>query len=242
MKKTLLMAAMAFVFSMSFAQKKDWAQFGRYEKQNAELKAAPEVVFMGNSITDNWYRYDEIFFKNNNFADRGISGQTTAEMLVRFRKDVVELNPKAVVILAGINDIAQNNGPIKLENVFSNIVSMSELAKYHQIRVIFCSVLPCNHFNWRPEIQPAEDVKRLNAMIKEYAVKNNITYVDYYTTLDNGEGGLSKELSNDGCHPKYNCYTMMEAMVTKGISKALKNRKNYYVSKPKEEVQASDQK
>jgi len=236
MKKPILMIAIAFVATTTFAQNKDWAQFGRYEKQNAEISTSPEVVFMGNSITDNWYKLDEPFFKNNNFAGRGISGQTTVEMLARFRKDVVELNPKAVVILAGINDIAQNNGSIKLENVLSNIISMSELARYHKIKVILCSVLPCNQFGWRPDIQPSEDVKHLNAMIKDYACKNKMTFVDYYTPLVNDAGGLSPELSKDGCHPVFNCYTTMELIVTKGIKKALKNRKTYDVSSPKEDL------
>ncbi|MEA4841262.1 MAG: GDSL-type esterase/lipase family protein [Bacteroidales bacterium] len=235
MKKPILMVAMALAATNTFAQDKDWAQFGRYEKQNAEMTTSPDVVFMGNSITDFWYNFDETFFKNNNFAGRGISGQTTAQMLVRFRKDVIELNPKAVVILAGINDIAQNNGPIKLENVLSNIISMSELARYHKIKVILCSILPCNHFTWRPDLQPAEDVKHLNAMIKDYACKNKMTFVDYYTPLVNDEGGLSPELSKDGCHPVYNCYTTMESIVTKGINKALNNRKAYHVSAPKED-------
>jgi hypothetical protein len=109
--------------------------------------------------------------------------------------------------LAGINDIAQNNGFIKLENVMSNIISMSELAKSHKIKVLLCSVLPCDRFSWRPEILPAEEVKRLNGMIKDYASKNKMGYVDYYTSLANETGGLSKELSDDGCHPKFNCYT-----------------------------------
>ena len=144
MKKIVLLSLSVFAaFSLSAQQPRDWAQYGRYERQNAALAGEPvEVVFMGNSITDNWIGADPDFFARNGFVDRGISGQTTAEMLARFRRDVIDLNPKAVVILAGINDIAQNNGAIKLENVFGNIVSMCELAKFNGIRVVLCSVLP----------------------------------------------------------------------------------------------------
>jgi len=236
MKKLFLMAAVVLFTTVSFAQqKKDWAQFGRYEKANAELLTAPEVAFMGNSITDGWYGQDKEFFNKNNFAGRGISGQTTAEMLVRFRKDIVELKPKAVVILAGINDIAENNGSIKLENVLANIASMADLAQAHKIKVILCSVLPCNRFSWRPQIDPTESVKTLNSLIKEYAGKNKLTYVDYYSALTNDQGGLSETLSKDGCHPVFNCYTMMEGIVTKAINKTLKNKKAYFVSAPKEQ-------
>lgn len=234
MKRVLLMALMVFATSMAFAQK-DWAQFGRYETKNTEINFPVEVVFMGNSITDHWFKFDTDFFTKNNFVGRGISGQTTSQMLVRFRRDVIELKPKAVVILAGINDIAQNNGFIKLENVMSNIISMSELAKSHKIKVLLCSVLPCDRFSWRPEILPAEDVKRLNGMIKDYASKNKVGYVDYYTPLANEAGGLSKELSDDGCHPKFNCYTTMESIVVKEINKALKSKKSHYISSPKQE-------
>jgi len=226
------MAWMALVTTISFAQK-DWAQFGRYEEQNTKIDFSAEAVFMGNSITDNWYKFDTDFFTKNDFIGRGISGQTTAEMLVRFRRDVIDLRPKVVVILAGINDIAQNNGIIKLENVMGNIASMCELSKIHNIKVVLCSVLPCNHFSWKPEMKPAEDVRLLNGMIKNYASQHNITYVDYYTPLVNKEGGLSKELSDDGCHPKFNCYTTMEVIVVKGINTALKSNKKHYISTPK---------
>lgn len=231
MKRVLLTISMALATTMTFAQK-DWAQFSRYEKQNTKIDFPVEAVFMGNSITDNWYKLDPVFFTKNNFVGRGISGQTTAEMLVRFRRDVIELKPKAVVILTGINDIAQNNGFIKLENVMGNIVSMCELAKSHKIKVILCSVLPCSHFSWKPDMKPAEDVRLLNGMIKKYAFQNKIAYVDYYTPLVNGDGGLSKELSDDGCHPKFNCYTTMESIVVKEINNVLKSNKKHYISTP----------
>ena len=164
MKQALLVAGCLLATTTLFAQteKGDWAQFGRYAKANKTVKVPSNVVFMGNSITDGWWPADSTFFIRNNFVDRGISGQTTSEMLVRFRQDVINLKPKAVVILAGINDIAHNNGVIALENVFGNLVSMAELAKANHIKVIFCSVLPAYDFPWRPGMQPADKVIQLN--------------------------------------------------------------------------------
>lgn len=209
----------------------DWAQYGRYARQNAALEGQPvEAVFMGNSITDNWASADPAFFAENNFVGRGISGQTTVEMLARFRRDVIELKPRAVVILAGINDIAQNNGAIELENVAANIASMCDLARCHGIRVVLCSVLPCDRFSWRPEIAPAEKVRELNAMLARYAAAEKIPFVDYHAAFDNGRGGLDAEFSHDGCHPTLYGYTLMEPMVVEGINKALRTRKTRYVT------------
>ena len=141
--KTLGMMAVGLLAVSSLSaqtEKGDWAQFGRYAEANKQVQIPANVVFMGNSITDGWWPADSTFFIQHNFVDRGISGQTTSEMLVRFRQDVIDLHPKTVVILAGINDIAHNNGVISLEHVFGNLVSMAELAKVNGIRVIFCSV------------------------------------------------------------------------------------------------------
>lgn len=230
MKKILLLSLALFCAAALPAQEnRDWAQYGRYERQNAELAGqSVEAVFMGNSITDNWASIDSEFFTRNNFVGRGISGQTTLEMLARFRRDVIDLHPRAVVILAGINDIAQNQGPISLENTFGNIVSMCELAKYNGIRVVLCSVLPCDRFSWRPEIAPAEKVRALNALLREYAARQGIVYVDYHSAFDNGQGGLDARFSEDGCHPTLYGYTLMEPMVVKGINKALRTRKERY--------------
>lgn len=211
-------------------QPKDWAQYGRYEQQNAEITGAVEAVFMGNSITDFWIANDPDFFAKNNFADRGISGQTTVEMLARFRRDVIDLHPQAVVIMAGINDIAQNNGPIKLENIFGNIVSMCELARYNGIQVVLCSILPCDHFSWRPGFAPAQEVKRLNGMLKHYAQEQKIVYVDYYAAFVNELGGLSEQFATDGCHPTFYGYTCMEPLVVEGVNKALRSHKKRFVS------------
>lgn len=232
MKKIVLPILSVFAaVSVCAGQPRDWAQFGRYERQNAELAGKPvEVVFMGNSITDNWISADPVFFERNGFVDRGIGGQTTAEMLVRFRRDVIDLKPEAVVILAGINDIARNNGDIKLENTFGNIVSMCELARHNGIRVVLCSVLPCDRFSWRPEIEPAAAVRELNAMLKRYAARQKIPYVDYHAAFDNGAGGLDARFSQDGCHPTLYGYTLMEPMVAEGINKALRTKKARYTT------------
>ena len=179
---------------------------------------------MGNSITDNWIGADPDFFARNGFVDRGISGQTTAEMLARFRRDVIDLNPKAVVILAGINDIAQNNGAIKLENVFGNIVSMCELAKFNGIRVVLCSVLPCDRFSWRPEIKPAAAVAELNTMLKRYAAEHKIPYVDYHTPMAAADGSMIAEYTYDGVHPTEAGYRVMERILPPVVERALSDK------------------
>ena len=231
MKKIVLLSLALFsVAALRADGPVDWAQYGRYELQNAVLDRPVEVVFMGNSITDSWIRVDPDFFEQNGFLDRGISGQTTVQMLARFRSDVIELKPQVVVILAGINDIARNNGPIELENVFGNIVSMCELAKFNGIRVVLCSVLPCDRFSWRPEIKPAAAVAELNTMLRQYAAEHKIPYVDYHAALDNGSGGLDARISRDGCHPTLYGYTLMEPMVVEGINKALRTKQARYTT------------
>lgn len=219
--RTACILAASSSFSL-FAQQKDWAQFGRYAEVNKLVDIPAKVVFMGNSITDNWWPTDSLFFKNNQYIDRGISGQTTSEMLVRFRSDVINLKPQAVVILAGINDIAQNNGSIALENVFGNIVSMVELAEANHIRVILCSVLPAYDFPWRPGLEPADKVIRLNEMIRSYAGKKDIPYVDYHSALKDDRNGLPEKYSADGVHPTLEGYKIMEGLVQETIRKVVK--------------------
>ena len=231
MKKIVLFIVLSALFAGARAGgPRDWAQYGRYAAQNAAVERPVEAVFMGNSITDNWAAHDSEFFVRNGFVGRGISGQTSIEMLARFRRDVIDLHPKAVVILAGINDIAQNLGPIALENTFGNIESMCELARCHGIRVVLCSVLPCDRLSWRPDIAPAAEVVRLNDMLKRYAERNRIAFVDYHAAFDNGKGGLDARFSHDGCHPTFYGYTLMEPLVTEGINKALRTRKKRYVT------------
>nr|WP_321522261.1 SGNH/GDSL hydrolase family protein [uncultured Macellibacteroides sp.] len=222
MRQWLLIAGCVLVTSSLFAQAKDWAQFGRYAEANKTVKVPSKVVFMGNSITDGWWPNDSTFFINNQYVDRGISGQTTSEMLVRFRADVINLKPKAVVILAGTNDIAQNNGYISLENAFGNIVSMVELAKANNIKPILCSVMPAYEFGWRKGLEPAGKIIKLNAMIKAYADKNKIIYVDYHSALADERGGLPEKYSNDGVHPTLEAYKIMETIVQKAITKVIK--------------------
>ena len=202
-------------------EKGDWAQFGRYADANKRVTTPAKVVFMGNSITDGWWPKDSTFFIDNNFLDRGISGQTTSEMLVRFRQDVINLKPKAVVILAGINDIAHNNGVISLENVFGNIVSMAELARYNKITPIICSVLPAYDFPWRPGMNPAPKVIELNKMLKAYADKEGLTYVDYHSAMKDERDGLPKNLAGDEVHPTLEGYKIMEKIVLEAIHKTI---------------------
>jgi lysophospholipase L1-like esterase len=203
----------------------DWAYLQKYEGENALLKpTAPgekRVVFMGNSITEGWKKADSAFFTGRPYYDRGISGQTTPQMLVRFRPDVIDLKPAVVVILAGINDIAQNTGPITLEQTFGNIVSMAELAKANGIRVVLCSVLPAFDFPWRPGLQPAEKVVALNTMLKAYAAKKKLVYVDYFSAMVDGRNGLKAEYTYDGVHPTLAGYKVMAPLVEKGIAAAL---------------------
>ena len=200
--------------------KGDWARFGFYEKANAEITKAPKAVFMGDSITFGWGKKRPEFFTENNYLCRGIGGQTTAEMLVRFRADVINLKPKYVAIMAGINDIAENNGKIKLENVFGNIVSMAELGKANGIKVILCSTLPSSAIPWKKDIENvAEKVKSLNAMIKDFAEKKGFMYVDYYSKLVDENGGLPEKFSKDGVHINVDAYAIIEPLIKAKIGK-----------------------
>jgi lysophospholipase L1-like esterase len=203
----------------------DWAWMKRYEDDNAKL-AAPvpgekRVVFMGNSITEGWINTDPDFFKGKSYINRGIGGQTTPQMLVRFREDVINLKPAAVVILAGINDIAGNTGPSKVENVAGNIFSMAELAKAAHIKVILSSVLPAAGFPWNPKVNPVQSIIQLNGMLKAYAEQNNLGYIDYYTPMVNQQKGLKKELCVDGVHPNMAGYKVMEPIAEAVIKKVI---------------------
>ena len=194
----------------------DWANFGRYEKADAAVTARPKAVLLGDSITDGWYAHDQEFFSANGFVGRGISGQVTAQMLVRFRRDVIDLKPKYVVILAGINDIARNDGYISIENTFGNLVSMCELARANKIKPVLCTLLPSYRFPWRPAIKDVrEQVESLNSMIREYARRNRIKLVDYAPLLADGEGNTRKDLSGDSVHPNLDGYKIMEEALLK---------------------------
>lgn len=217
--KYLMVALCMLATSTLFAQQQDWANFGRYEAANKTVKTPSKVVFMGNSITEGWWNNDSLFFKTNGYIGRGISGQTTSQMLVRFRADVINLKPKAVVILAGTNDIAQNTGYISLENVMGNIISMVELAKANRIDVILCSVLPAYDFSWRKGLEPAGKIVELNKMIKAYADRSKLTYVDYHSALKDERNGLPEKYSNDGVHPTLEGYKIMEKIISPALKK-----------------------
>lgn len=232
MKRKLLTASILLLAITANAQKTDqlhldWANIKRYEQANSQVsppvKGKKSVVYMGDSITDFWISTDSAFFAGKPYFDRGISGQTTGQMLVRFREDVINLNPAVVVILGGINDIAENNGPSKLDDVFGNLVSMAELAKANHIKVVLSSVMPAFAFPWRPAIDPVPKIRELNAKIKAYADQNHIPYLDYFTAMADDRRGLPSTLSKDGVHPTLAGYQVMEPLAEQAIEKALKN-------------------
>jgi lysophospholipase L1-like esterase len=204
----------------------DWPWIKRYEGDNEKLpapaKGEKRVVFMGNSITEGWINTDADYFKKHTYINRGIGGQTTPQMLVRFREDVINLKPTVVVILAGINDIAENTGPSKIENVAGNIFSMAELAKNANIKVILSSVLPAYAIPWKPGLDPKDSIAKLNKMLKDYATKHKLGYIDYFTAMVNGDRGLKNELGTDGVHPNLAGYKVMEPLADNEIAKVLK--------------------
>ena len=201
----------------------DWAHLKKYEQSNSELKKINDpnrVVFMGNSITEGWSFLDKDFFINNPFVNRGIGGQTTPQMLIRFKPDVVNLNPKAVVILAGINDIAENTGPVTIENIAENIISMAEIAKANEIKVFICSTLPAIDFPWSPGMEPGPKVIKLNSILKNYCDSNNIPYVDYFSAMSDEKGGLKVPeytTADDLVHPNLAGYKVMEKIILKAL-------------------------
>lgn len=204
----------------------DWAGIGRYAADNEKLakvtRSDSSVVLMGNSITEFWQVIDPTFFEGKPYINRGISGQTTPQMLLRFRQDVIALSPKVVVILAGINDIAENTGPISLETTFGNIASMAELALANNIKVVLCSVLPAYDFPWRPGMKPADKVIQLNGLLKRYAEKNKLVYVDYFSAMVDQRNGLDKKYTTDEVHPNLVGYQVMAPLLEQGIQQALR--------------------
>ncbi|MBO4315296.1 MAG: SGNH/GDSL hydrolase family protein [Prevotella sp.] len=212
--------------SAMYAQN-DWANFQRYEKDNQAVKALPQeqrkVVFMGNSITQNWASQHPNFFKENGYVGRGISGQTTYQMVLRFYEDVVGLHPKAVVINGGTNDIAQNNHLYVEDRTFQNITIMAQIAKANGIKVILSSITPCEQYVWRKDVTGViEKIQSLNARIREYAKKNKFQYVDYYSTMANERGAMRDGISEEGCHPNSAGYDVMEPLVQAAIKKVVK--------------------
>jgi len=203
----------------------DWPYLARYRDSNTVLGAPKpgekRVVFYGNSITEGWAQHFATMFPGKPYVGRGISGQTTPQLLVRIRQDVIALNPSAVVILGGTNDIAGNTGPSTIEMIEDNLASMAELAKANGIRVVLSSVLPVYKYSWAPEIEPAMQIVKLNAWMKSYAAKNGAVYLDYESAMSDEKHGLKCELTYDGVHPNTSGYRVMARLAEKAIADAL---------------------
>ena len=227
-KSTLLLVLLIVFGMMESLQAQDWPNLQQFQKENAALSAPAQdenrVVFMGNSITIGWLGKRPDFFKDKPYINRGISGQTTPQMLLRFRQDVIDLKPKVVVILAGTNDIAGNTGPSTLPMIMNNIKSMAELAVANNIKVILSSTLPAYEYKWKPEVKPAEKIVALNTLIKAYANEAGHIYLDYFSAMADDRNGLPKKYADDEVHPTAEGYQVMEPMVEEAIHKALKNK------------------
>lgn len=208
----------------------DWAGLARYAPANEQLPAPtpgrPRVVLMGNSITDVWPRADSAFFatKTYEYVGRGIGGQVSGQMLLRFWPDVLALRPAVVAIMAGINDIAQNQGLYNPTATLHNILAMAELAQAHGIRVVLCSVLPAYDFPWRPGLQPAPKVLALNQQLRAYADQHHLVYLDYHTALADDRQGLPPALAKDGVHPTLAGYRLMEPLLQQAVARALRHK------------------
>lgn len=203
----------------------DWAGLQHFKEANAQLAPPSDsedrVVFMGNSITIGWLNTVPEFFEGKPYINRGISGQTTPQMLLRFRQDVIALKPKVVVILAGTNDIAGNTGPATQDMILDNLTSMAELARANGIAVVLSSVLPARDYPWRPGLNPDKKIPALNAAIKELASSRNMVYLDYFSAMANAQNGLDPDLAEDGVHPTRKGYELMAPLAEEAIQKAL---------------------
>jgi len=226
MKKNISMIVLLFMSTTIQAQ--DWANLKRYQKENDSIKAVKNnsnrIVFMGNSITEGWNQHHPEFFENKSYINRGIGGQTTPQMLIRFKQDVVDLKPKVVVILAGTNDIAGNTGSSTIKMIVDNISSMAEIAKTNNIKVIIASVHPAFDYPWRKGLKPNEKIPALNKLLKSYATKNKIVYLDYFTVMNDGKNGLKTAYTFDGVHPNKKGYQVMAPLAEAAIQKALSQK------------------
>jgi lysophospholipase L1-like esterase len=207
----------------------DWPNLQKFREANAKLsppvKNENRVVFLGNSITEGWAPYFATMFPGKPYIGRGIGGQTTPQMLLRFRQDVIALKPKVVVILAGTNDIAGNTGPSTLEMIEDNLASMAELAKANRIQVVLSSVLPVWDYPWKPGLEPAPKIIALNKWIKEYAREHGAVYLDYHSAMADARGGMRAELASDGVHPNEAGYRLMTPLAERAIQRALRGRR-----------------
>jgi lysophospholipase L1-like esterase len=205
----------------------DWAQLKRYQAEDAALPpptpGQPRVVFYGDSITDGWGRWADTgtFFPGKPYIDRGISGQTTPQMLVRFQQDVVHLHPAAVLILAGTNDIAGNTGPSTPQMMEDNFTSMADIARASGIKVILASITPAYNYPWKPGIDPVPTIRELNAWLKDYCAKQGLTYLDYYSAMSDEKGAMKPGLSKDEVHPTSAGYAIMGPLAEAAIAKAV---------------------
>ena len=213
---------MRYCFSLIFfllcvpLNAQEWANVNRFKAANdsiIENQAGVELVFMGNSITEAWLRFDPDFFLDNNYVNRGISGQTSPQMLVRFKQDVIALNPKGVVVLAGTNDLAGNTGHMTVEEIFNQISSMADLAAAHQVQVYLCSVLPVYDYPWKPGLEPASKIVLLNKMLQDLCNRSGFTYVDYFSEMADHKNGLKAGLGADGVHPNEKGYEIMKKIL-----------------------------
>lgn len=231
MKIALLLPAFLLLTICGFAQSKedfkdDWADLSHYQQENKTIgepkTGEKRVVFLGSSIFERWKPAMPEFFNGRLYLDRGISGQIAPQLLIRFRQDVIDLKPKAVIILAGSNDIASNTGHVTNERIMDNIKSMVELAKLHNIKVILCAYLPVFDYPWRKGLEPANKIIDLNNKIKAYVKQNNLILLDYFTPLVDERNGQKAELTTDGVHPNLAGYKIMAGVTEAAIAKALK--------------------
>jgi len=232
MKIKCLLVLGIFSASLLQAQSKinenwaDWANFKKYAEQNkavpARVKGEKRVVFLGNSIFEGWLRLRPEFFAGKPYYDRGISGQTTPQMLLRFYEDVLALDPEVMVLKAGINDIAQNSGPYNPLQTLNNIKAIAQLARANGIKVILCSVLPASDFRWRPGLEPGDKVIALNNAIRDFAKTEGFYYLDLYSSVVDDKKGMKAEYANDGVHPTVEGYKVLEPLIEDAIRKVKK--------------------
>ena len=229
-KRSLWICSALLCVGYLWAQKtgsQDWPDLARYRAENEALPpAAPDVqrvVFFGDSITDAWGRSPTtgVFFPGKPYVNRGISGQTTPQMLVRFQQDVVHLHPAAVVILAGTNDIAGNTGPSTQQMIEDNYTSMAGIAKQNGIKVVFASITPAFAYPWKPGIQPVVRIRELNKWLQDFCSRNRCVYLDYYSSMVDAKGAMLPGLSSDGVHPTAKGYAVMAPLAEQAIAQAL---------------------